>query len=130
MNIDHVVESVLHTALEPTISTQNAGISKDSDLSSGSNIRTMSRVWLSFGCWHLCIFVRVAQVGHTREVLYIWTVRRNVLASWHLSARSRSGKSPLRTGSRRGIGVLLNSSQFLPCDVRRDIFIVNPVCII
>ena len=31
---------------------------------------------------------------------------------------------------KKGIGILLNSSQFLPCDVRRDIYIVNPVCII
>ena len=102
VNIDCVVESALHTALEPTISTQNARISKDSDLSSGSNIRTMSRVWLSFGCWHLCVFVQAAQVGHAQEVLYIRVVRRNVLASWRLTARSRSGKSPPRTGSRRG----------------------------
>ena len=35
MNIDHMVESALHMALEPTILTQNAGISKDSDLSCG-----------------------------------------------------------------------------------------------
>ena len=129
MNIDRVVESALHTALEPTILTQNAGISKDSHLSSGSNIRTMSGVWLSFGCWQLYIFVRVAQVVHALEVLYIWIVRRNVLASCLLTVRSRSGKSP-EDRVKKGIGFLLNSSQFLPCDVRRDIFIVNPVCII
>ena len=98
MNINHMVESVLHTALEPTILTQNAGISKDSDLSSGSNIRTMSGAWLSSDCWHLCIFVWVAQVGHAWEVLYIQTVQRNVLASWRLTVRSRSGKSPQGQG--------------------------------
>ena len=66
-----MVESVLHIVFELTIFTVNAGISQDSDLSSGCKIMTMSGVCLSFGAWHLCILQWLAQVGHIQEVLYI-----------------------------------------------------------